>query len=709
MGGNGRSAQIVRFGIFEADLGTGELRKNGAKVPLQGQPFQVFAILLERPGQLATREQLRKKVWPEDTFVDFEHALNTSIAKIRVALDDNADNPRYVETLPRRGYRFICPVQQPSSQENSETAEAKAAPKPKNFTTKTWWMVGLGTLAVVLAGIGMWPVAKHRELAPLPALEVVPLSGTVGNEDSASFSPDGNQVVFSSRAEGKSGIYTTVLGGERSLRLTSVASDCCAKWSPDSRQIAFSRPSGEGAAIYVIPALGGTERRLFLGPINQWASSFDWSPDGKVLAISESQTDKSHNRIALLSLADLSTRQLSAPPGQELDYAPAFSPDGASVAFVRGIVAGAVADIYVMPTKGGAAKRLTFDHTWILSPPSWTPDGRELVFASSRGGLTSLWRISASGGTPQPVLGSGALAFAPSVSPKGNQLAYERLFFKDNIWRLKLKDETHREGEPSSIVSEKGLIWRPQVSPDGKRLTFETNRSGYNELWACDSDGANYGQLTSLRGTAGAPRWSPDGKTIAFEFRPKGHSEVYLLDLSSGTPRMLATLPGADNGGPNWSRDGQWIYFYSDKGGGLFQLWKIPVAGGTPVQVTKNGGVFAAESADGRFLYYSKYEAPGVWRMPLNGGEESRVVGQPEAGDWANWALAKNGIYFFDSSSRGDQGVKYFDFSTRKIVKISASKHRAGAGMTVSADGKTIFYDQNEQAESTIMLVKNFR
>ena len=98
------SAQIVRFGLFEADLQTGELRKNGLKVPLQGQPFQVFAILLSRAGELVSREELRRQVWPEDTFVDFDHALNTAITKIRAALGDEADNPRFVETLPRRGY-----------------------------------------------------------------------------------------------------------------------------------------------------------------------------------------------------------------------------------------------------------------------------------------------------------------------------------------------------------------------------------------------------------------------------------------------------------------------------------------------------------------------------------------------------------------------------------------------------------------------------
>jgi len=109
MDNGNRSRQIVRFGVFEADLETAELRKNGAKVPLQSQPFQVCAILLKRSGELVTREELHQEVWP-DTFVDFDQAVNTAIKKIRIALGDDADNPRFIQTLPGRGYRFICPV-----------------------------------------------------------------------------------------------------------------------------------------------------------------------------------------------------------------------------------------------------------------------------------------------------------------------------------------------------------------------------------------------------------------------------------------------------------------------------------------------------------------------------------------------------------------------------------------------------------------------
>src|ERR1700751_2024892 len=214
-----RSAQIVRFGLFEADLQTGELRKNGLKVSWQGQPFQVCAILLSRAGELVSREELRQQVWPEDTFVDFDHALNTAITKIRLALGDQADNPRFVETLPRRGYRFIAPVDKPNAPEPvllppPEPAEARR-PKAR-------WIAGAALLLALLSAVGIWRFARTRAEAALPPLEVVPMAAMPGFESDPSFSPDGNQVAFAFGAErDKCGIYTILVGGDKALRLTS--------------------------------------------------------------------------------------------------------------------------------------------------------------------------------------------------------------------------------------------------------------------------------------------------------------------------------------------------------------------------------------------------------------------------------------------------------------------------------------------------------
>jgi len=178
--------------------------------------------------------------------------------------------------------------------------------------------------------------------------------------------------------------------------------------------------------------------------------------------------------------------------------------------------------------------------------------------------------------------------------------------------------------------------------------------------------------------------------------------------VAGGTVRPLPTLPGADNGGPSWSRDGKWIYFYSDWGGEPIQVWKVPLEGGPPVKVTRKGGVFAAESADGRSLYYSKFDEHGIWQMPLRGGEEKRVMDRAGEHDWYNWALARNGIYFFDYH-RGRAVVDLFDLATRKTTTILTLDKWPGIGLAVSADGRSILYAENELEDASIMLVKNFR
>jgi Tol biopolymer transport system component/DNA-binding winged helix-turn-helix (wHTH) protein len=720
------SARIVRFGEFEADLQTGELRKNGVKVPLQGQPFQVCAILLAHPGKLVSREELRQRVWPEDTFVDFDQALNTAIGKIRIALGDDADNPRFVETLPRRGYRFIAEVEGSTPQ----PVPAAAPPSRSRKFTLQRTLIGVGlALVVLLSAIAIPKFFPYRSTRP--GIEVLPLAASSGFETQPAFSPDGNHVAFVLHSKDAAGIHTTMVGGEKSLQLTQNSGDCCPTWSPDGRQIAFSRMSEAGADIYVVPATGGTGHRLFSWTSDRHPVStipwrvndrlLDWSPDGNYLAFSETLPDKTHAWIALLSIRDSSIRRLTSPADQSLDYAPAFSPDGSNVAFVRGIAAGVVEDVYVVPAAGGSPRRLTFDNTWVRGSPAWTSDGHELVFSSDRGGLPSLWRISASGGSPIPVPGVGVIARFPTISLTGNQLAYERLDDKINIWRLSLKDENHPQAPPAILISQNYGNSRPQFSPDGKKIVFESNHTGYVEIWTCDSDGSNCAQLTSLRGTTGAARWSPDGRYIAFEFRPKEHSEIYLLDTHTGVPQLLPTLPGADNGGPNWSRDGKWMYFYSDQGGGPFQLWKTPFSQienappaqvtpvqVIPVQVTKNGGVFAQESDDGQFLYYSKLETPGIWKMPITGGDEVRVLDQPAGDSWWNWAVTHNGIFFFSWRKGAKAGVAFFDFATGNETLLEAVD-KSSLGLALSPDGRSILYVQTEWARSSIMLVKNFR
>jgi Tol biopolymer transport system component/DNA-binding winged helix-turn-helix (wHTH) protein len=703
---------LRRFGDFEVDLRAGELRKQGRRMRLQEQPLRVLSMLLERPGELVTREQLRLQLWPADTFVDFDHGLNSAVARLRESLNDSAEEPRFIETVPRRGYRFVGELK------TSELNRAEPEPPPKVAETAappSWWMSRRTwvALAAVLLLLGLVAIrtrafSKKRSDTPLPAPEVIPLAGLAGYEVGPAFSPDGNQVAFTEiNGQQNSGIYTTLVGGEQSLRLTRDPRDCCAAWSPDSREIAFLRRRDNQLDIYVVPALGGSERRLYSMASVQYPW-LNWSPDGKLLVFPRTVSGNSNSAITIFSLADASTRQLTSPPDAYLDRDPAFSPDGQSLAFVRGTMAGVANDVYVMALNGGELRRLTFDNRPI-SGIAWTPDSKDLIYSGGRGGTEALWRVPFSGGTPRPVTLAGNKALVPSISRRGNELAYQQAIGKDNMWRIHVKNGRLLP-EPATIaIAAKGRKMRPSFSPDGKKIAFESDRLGAMEIWSCDIHGISCAELTSLHGIAGTPRWSPDGQSIAFEFHPGELAEVYVVDVNGALPRQITSIPGADNLAPSWSRDGRWLYFSSKRGREPFQLWKVPVAGGAPVQVSRTGGISAVESADGKYLYFSKYEQNGIWRMPLQGGAEIRILDKPGGPEWFNWGLAHDGIYFLNSSKEPKATVEFFDFATGKTRSLYALDKPWDWGLAVEPDEKSVLFVEAEFEESNIVVVKNFR
>jgi Tol biopolymer transport system component len=200
------------------------------------------------------------------------------------------------------------------------------------------------------------------------------------------------------------------------------------------------------------------------------------------------------------------------------------------------------------------------------------------------------------------VEGVGIPATAPAVAQIGNRLAYSSEVLKVDLWKVRLTDAKHAAGPAQLIFPSAGFIGLASFSPDGQKLAFESSQTGYNEIWTAGSDGSNPVQLTVLKGVAGTPRWSNDGRSVVFDYRPDQHSEIYRIDPSGGPPRFISTVPGADNVVPSWSRDGKWIYFSSNRGNEPNQVWKIPDAGGTPIQLTRTGGTSPNEGADG-FVY----------------------------------------------------------------------------------------------------------
>ena len=586
------------------------------------------------------------------------------------------------------------------------------------------WMWAMSLLGVaLLVGLGLWFSSLPPRPQPSgPPPRAIPLTSYVGMEILPAFSPDGKQVAFS--WDGEKGdnfdIYVKLVDTGTPHRLTThLAEDSFAAWSPDGSHIAFRRHTHESDAVYLIPSLSGPERKLAdifprLMGNTVGGDGLAFSPDGKFLAVPDKDSAGEPFSIMLISIETGEKRKITSPPaGSVGDNTPAFSPDGSQLAFSRMSGQG-VEDIYLMPAEGGEPRRLTFDNRF-NKHLDWTADGREIVFISDREGGTGLWRVSASGGTPEPLLTAvGYNITRLSISRQGNRLVYTQNFVDTNIWRAELAGTKGKVSAPTMLISSSKDDSAPQYAPEGKRITFRSDRSGSLEIWACEADGSNPVQLTNFSGPkVGSPSWSPDGRQIAFDARPEGNPDIFVISAEGGRPRRLTDDP-AEEIAPSWSRDGRWIYFESNRNGSM-QTWKIPAEGGEARQVTKGGGSVAYESMDGKFLYYTKgRNVVGIWRVPVEGGEERLVVDTHKAGYWSAWTLVEKGIYFMTAEQPARPAIEFFSFSTGKVTEVVALTKpfrpwTNPEGLSVSPDGRWILYTQEDRSDTDIMLVENFR
>ena len=729
------NSRIVRFGAFEVDLHAGELRKSGIRLKLQEQPFQILSLLLEQPGEIVTREEFQKKLWPADTFVDFEHGLNTAITKLRQVLADEADNPRFIETLPRRGYRFIAPVTLAANGSSSNVQPAadvseEAGTSAASFNTDTTKAVGassairqfhwrtltwLAALVLVCGlGVAAWFFYLRSTRPAWSEVRIAPLNG-LPHESDAAFSPDGSQVAFvwAGPLQDRIHIYVSQIGGESPRRLTtSQWAEISPVWSPEGKYIAFLRFSRDRAedGIYIASAFGGSERRVYPLQSAHSTKEIDWSPDGKYLSFAERNSPSEASSVYLLSLDTLEKHALTFPPRGILgDSDPVFSPDGKTVAFLRDSLD--TQEIYLVSSEGGTPRQVTFDNR-MIEGISWNSDGRDIIFSSNRGGTPSLWRIPASGGNAERLpAGSGGRAVRPTVARKGNRMAYTNLTYSSDIWRAELSVAGAKPTAPAKFITSTELEEGPQYSPDGKHIVFQSTRTGNYEIWRCDPDGSNLVQLTHFAGPlTGTPRWSPDSRQITFDTRPAGHSHVFVINAEGGQPRQL-TFGESENGTASWSADGKFIYFASSQGG-TWEVWKLPAQGGTPVQVTHQGGFGPQPSLDGKFIYYAKgRDLPGIWRVPVDGGEEKKIIDGPPPTGWGYFAVTDKGIYYGDVPNHTNMGVFFFDFKTEKSSLALALEHfgsEGAPGMSVSPDGRYILYTTLNQPTVNVMLVDNF-
>jgi Tol biopolymer transport system component/DNA-binding winged helix-turn-helix (wHTH) protein len=723
---NGNAKNRVRFGPYEADLETQELWKSGVRLKLGGQPFGLLTMLIKRPGELLSREDLRATLWSSDTFVDFNHGLNAAMNKLRDCLNDSAEDPKYIETLPRRGYRFIALVEPVERVAESTAADMPPPPalpvSARKPLEKVTWMetapvgrvaipyrwLAIPALLLVAAVVGILyrvESGRHRvasegtailEGAPRPAVAPV-------------FSPDGEKIAF--RVENDAGhapgIYVSELASGKLSQLTTDGRDGNPAWSPDSAALAFVRIGQEGRAIYRVDAKGGDAHRLAAlnGRFSQ--SDLDWSPDGKYIAFS-GISSSGGSQLYAFSPANPDLHTLTDPIGKDQDWGPAFSPDGKKIAFVRRREANLAENIFVAPIEGGAAQQLTFGTANIESPPAWTSDGKWIVYSTTQTGEARLWKVSSTGGPAEILPGVSAQSSHPSIPRAvGTPLAYQSVLGDSTIWRLNVSQAA---GSDSGLVviSAAGSNEGPRLSPNGRKLAFMSNRGGSMEIWISDPDGSYPLKLTNLDG-CGSPQWSPDSKSIAFDSIHSGRPGIYVVSLEGGEPRALAEGGFFQNVVPSWSHDGRWIYFASDRAG-QDNIWKVRPTGGEPVRVTQHNGFAPLESPDGKTLYFasSRYPSPQIWQVPVDGGNETMVSPLLRPETWAGWTVVGDGFYFLAAGeSEGRTALEFYD-PTANVTRLVTQLNGNAFWLSSSNDEQTVWYNQKHEGQSVILVKRDF-
>lgn len=746
-------AGLWRFGVFEVDAHNGELRRNGVTVKLREQSFRILVYLVEHAGRIVSRDDLRRLLWPADTFVDFDHSLNTAMMKLRDVLGDTAEAPIYIETIPKRGYRFIAPV---STATDPQTGNAgsrgdsvaretipdnvRAQAASGKIAVRGWrnLQVVVASGLVLLVGIASLVFLWKRNVSSpkrdtdeaTTNFQIVPVTTAPGRPISPAFSPDGHEIAFAWDGPERKlyDVYVQLVGSDKPLRLTYSKSGDLGPpawstsginysngvlgppaWSSDGTEIAFVRCGGQSDGVYVVPALGGGERRLTNGGCKfLMPGPIAWISEGKEMLMVDHCSAAQPFGLVRFSLVTGEKRCLTdygAPNDASCGFWFSLSPDGRTIAYIAPTVAPCLSDIYTIPISGGAPHRLTFEGS-VAPYFMWTPDSQSIVFNSGRTTLPSLWRVSANGGPTQRETTYPAIG---SFSKGGGRLVYSEQTSAEGpaIWRADLTIA----GGP--VLNNRDLIHtqypeaNAQPSPDGSQIVWMSWRTGNVKIWKSDSTGESPLQLTHLDGYSGTPRWSPDGRWIAFDYGIKGSSQIYVVDSEGRNLHSITDGPHK-NVVPSWSRDGKSIYFASNRTGS-WQVWKHSLEGGTEAQLTKLGGFDAFESYDGLTVYFSKFEQAGIWSIPVSGGMESLVVGdKPQSGYWGHWATTKAGLYLLNAGAQPRPRIEFYDFATRRtspVLTLEKWPLRLQPSLSATADGRTIYYTQYDQ-QSVLKLME---
>jgi Tol biopolymer transport system component/DNA-binding winged helix-turn-helix (wHTH) protein len=561
--------RLLRFGNFEVDLRSGELRNAGVKLKLSGQPFQVLSILLERPGEVVTREELQRQLWP-DTFVDVDHNLNTAINKIREALGDSAENPRFVETLPRRGYRFIAPV------EGNGVPTPLAPLATRHESGLRYWASRSAILVgaiVLLAAAGIRIYKRPHDSAPPAQRLLTRLTFDEGLQVGATWSPDSRFIAYSSNRGGKFDIWVQQVSGGDPVQITrETGQNWQPDWSPDGKYIAYRSEAGDGG-LFIVPALGGAGMKRKIASFGYYPR---WSADSSQILFQSTQFGWL-NRLYVANLEGAPPREVLtqlATNSHVTAMSAAWHPDGKRISAL--INSGPIPTFWTAPVAGGAPIKSeippellqqieevaadkskggrVYEHEWVLDFKfSWAPSGRAIYFERTFRGARNIWRMTVDPQTLRAI-SIERVTTGPghdtefSLSPDGKRLAFTDQSQHVRAWLFPFDATQGRVTGTGRPITSSGVeAWLHNLSPDGKRLAFSSARSGRWVLTEAPlPDGPETPVVSDDSDLRDNAQWAPDSNRLAYVREDHSTRKMQVMEWSSRSRNEEPLAPPTD-------------------------------------------------------------------------------------------------------------------------------------------------------------------
>ncbi len=634
MNGAAGQARLLRFGTFELDLAAGELRKNGAKVRLREQPFQLLVALAGRPGEVVTREELKEKLWPADTYVDFDRSLNSAASKLRDALGDSASSPRFIETLPRRGYRFLASLEFVGDAETgglelstgvrarpavSLRADRKAAeqsdPRRKLRVQQVLLAVTVVTLfAVSFVHFRREPIAPQEMPARRFSFAPEHLTYMLKDLAQAVISPNGKHIVYVA-GPGDPRLWVRDLDRERPREIEGTEGARLPFWSPGSEFIGFAA----GGEVKKISAQGGAAATIC--KLDRAYVGSSWSPDGDSIVFASGGPKQLYEVAAqggtprLLAEPDWSDKE----PSIVLPHFLPSSSGGRTLLYAKGTLGGTEIVVWNLET---GEPRVLGDG----GAPVYSPTGH--IIYTEPGG--DLWALPFSLETLSPMGEAFPIAqegVSPSVSDDGT-LPYSDLVQgrQQLVWLDRQGKKLGAIGQPQQQIR------APRLSPDGRRVVVHGWEDSNTDVWVHEVDRPIRQRVTFHPGHDDSTIWSPSGKEVTFRSTREGHYDIYSRPLEgTGEPRLLVGTPLAELP-RDWSLDGKHLLYTANDPENDLDLWRLERKqdgsgfDALPFLQTPSRETEPRFSPDGRFV---------VYRSDKSGRNEIYVRSFPDgANDW---------------------------------------------------------------------------